>query len=298
MKNILIIGGTGFIGNYLVKFFSSKKNFNTDVIGKNKKDFFLNFNLNNTKLLSNIDITNKKTLSSINKEYDYIIFCAGYVDHSSILNINNNTIHEHYLGLINILKSTSLKKLKRIIYFGTLDEYSINNNLKDKNKISIKSYYSLSKNNSLEFLKLFSNIEKIPYTYFRLSLTYGYGQKKNRLIPKLFFSSFDDQIININKPYLCRDFLHISDLVRIVYKSMTNRKTTNNEYDLGSNNRIFIGDLMNKIRSYFNLKPIIFNKNKPQFHVSKPNILFRQINYFPKVKLNEGLEDYFKKTFN
>ena len=79
---------------------------------------------------------------------------------------------------------------------------------------------------------------------------------------------------------------------------MTNRKTINNEYDLGSNNRIFIGDLTNKIRSYFNLKPIIFSKNKPQFHVSKPNILFRQINYFPKVKLNEGLEEYFKKTFN
>ena len=298
MKNILVVGGTGFIGNYLVKFLSSKKNFKIDIIGNNSKKFFLKINRDKIKLLSNIDIKNKETITSINKEYDYIIFCAGYVDHSSILNKDNNTIHEHYLGLINILKSISINKLKRIIYFGTLDEYSTTNNSKEKNKTCIKSYYSLSKNNSLEFLKLFSNIEKIPYTYFRLSLTYGYGQKKDRLIPKLFFRTLNKQEININNPYLCRDFLHINDLVLIVYKSINTKKTINQEYDLGSNDRIFIGDLMNKIRSFFHLKPIFFKKDNRQFHISKPNSLFKQINYYPKINIDEGLEDYFKKTFN
>ena len=298
MKKILVIGGTGFIGNYLVKFLSLKKNFNIDIIGNSNKNLFLDINQDNIRFLKRINITNKNSITSINSEYDYIIFCAGYVDHSSILNKGNNTIHEHYLGLINILKSISTSKLKRILYFGTLDEYSRTNDSKETNKLLISSYYSLSKNNSLEFLKLFSNIEKIPFTYFRLSLTYGYGQKINRLIPKIFFYSSKNQELKIKNPYLCRDFLHINDLVSIVYKTMINKGTKNNVYDLGSNERIFICNLVNKIRSFFDLKPIIFKNDKHQFHISKPNNLFKQINYYPKVNLDKGLKDYFEKTFN
>ena len=148
MKKILIIGGTGFIGNYLVRFLGLKKNFNIDIIGNCNKNLFLDINQDNIRILKKIDITDKNSITSINSEYDYIIFCAGYVDHSSILNKRNNTIHEHYFGLINILKSISINKLKRIVYFGIGTPQK---NLKENNQLLISSYYSLSKNNSLQF---------------------------------------------------------------------------------------------------------------------------------------------------
>ena len=79
-NNILIVGGTGFIGYHLAKK-SLKKDWQVTSISSNppKKIRYLP-KVNYIRC----DITNKKLLKrSIRKPFDYVVNLGGYVDHSN-----------------------------------------------------------------------------------------------------------------------------------------------------------------------------------------------------------------------
>tara|TARA_Y100000996_G_scaffold204419_1_gene160333 strand:- start:431 stop:712 length:282 start_codon:yes stop_codon:yes gene_type:complete len=77
-KNILIIGGTGFVGFHLAKSCLSK-NFNVFSFSiskpKNKR------HLKGVKYIFG-NIRNKKSLKKLNNyKFNYVVNCGGYVDH-------------------------------------------------------------------------------------------------------------------------------------------------------------------------------------------------------------------------
>ena len=79
-NNILIVGGTGFIGYHLAKQ-SLKKGWRVTSISTNppKKIRYLS----KVKYIR-CDITNKKLLKrSIREPFDYVVNLGGYVDHSN-----------------------------------------------------------------------------------------------------------------------------------------------------------------------------------------------------------------------
>lgn len=117
VRNILIIGHKGLIGNHLFNFFKNKKNVNLTCVDKNK-----NFDLTQTNLVS--DFFNK------NKNINYIINATGKNDH---VVKNKKTIYESDDILLeyiyqNVIAPKNLieqsvkicKKLKSIINFASL----------------------------------------------------------------------------------------------------------------------------------------------------------------------------------
>ena len=79
-KNLLIVGGTGFIGYHLAKK-SLKKGWHVTSISTKfpKKKRYLS----NVKYIL-CDITKKKSLEkSIKKSFNYVVNLGGYVDHSN-----------------------------------------------------------------------------------------------------------------------------------------------------------------------------------------------------------------------
>ena len=97
MKNILIVGGTGFLGYHTSKAFSKKFKILSISTSKPKKIRFLK----NVKYLI-ADISKKKSLKKIDKylnNISYIINFGGHVDHH-----NKRKVYEsHYIGLKNLI---------------------------------------------------------------------------------------------------------------------------------------------------------------------------------------------------
>ena len=90
-KEILIVGGTGFIGFHLAKCCLSKGLSVTSLSTKYPKK---NRKLKHVKYIK-CDLFNKKKLRKlIRKNYNFVVNLGGYVDHSNKI----KTYNSHYIG--------------------------------------------------------------------------------------------------------------------------------------------------------------------------------------------------------
>ena len=81
-KNLLIVGGTGFIGNHLIKYYSNKYKI-TSISKKNStiSEKVINFDH------INCDLENSEQAKNFfsGNNFNFIINCGGYVDHKDFL---------------------------------------------------------------------------------------------------------------------------------------------------------------------------------------------------------------------
>ena len=179
-KNILIIGGTGFIGYHLIK--KSLKNYYNVTSISSRKPSKLRF-LKKVKYII-CDITKKKLLEKkIKKNYDYVVNLGGYVNHQD----KKKTFNSHYYGCKNLAEIFLKKNLTSFIQMGSSVEYG---NIKSPQKESVKCNIKLNKSTygkakllSSTYLQNLYKKEKFPSIILRLYLAYGPKQDVNRLIP-------------------------------------------------------------------------------------------------------------------
>ena len=115
-KNILIIGGTGFIGYHLAKSCLNLK-WSVSSISLNKPR--KNRKLNDVNYLV-LDISNKKNLKKLDKHtYDFVINLGGYVEHLNKTQVKNY----HFLAVKNLYEYFKNKNIKKFIQVGSSAEY-------------------------------------------------------------------------------------------------------------------------------------------------------------------------------
>lgn len=75
MKKILILGGTGMLGNTVARHFINNKNYNVHFTYRNEKVAFDNFDKN--KGIKFDSLTDD--INNLNKDFDYVINCIGII---------------------------------------------------------------------------------------------------------------------------------------------------------------------------------------------------------------------------
>lgn len=201
MKNILLTGGTGNIGEKIKNLFS-KNNYYVDNIERN----VLDLSTNNLKL-------NKKY---INKWYDCFIHCAGVNFLSNLYDLSEENIEKtlniNLLSFINIIKQINIKKEGNIIAIG-----SIFSNSTRKKRIS----YTISKHGligavrslSVELASQKVKVNMVSPGYILNKLTYKNNNKNilkriKNVIPLNRFVK-EKEIANICL-FLCEKNLNIT----------------------------------------------------------------------------------------
>jgi len=121
-NNILIIGGNGFIGQYVVRE-SLRKGFKVYNISLNEnKSFIERKNIINYYCdISEHDFVQKNILDKI--PFKYIINCSGFGKHNGFWNGGVKVIKDHYLGLLNVLESINYKSIEGFVQLCTSDVY-------------------------------------------------------------------------------------------------------------------------------------------------------------------------------
>jgi len=293
MKNLLVIGGTGFIGYHIIKE-AKKRRYRVFSISLNhpkQKRFH-----KGVKYLK-ADITNYQQLKEkLNVNFIYVINAGGYGAHPDFGKEGDKLIKNHFFGLVNIIKVLNLKKIKKFVQIGSSAEYGKKKSpLREIDKCSPNTPYSIAKFLSTNFLLNLSKKKIAPVTVLRLFQVYGPKQDSNRIIPFLIKNCIKDRKFPTTKGLQLCDFCYIEDVIKAIFKAL-NKKSTNGEIiNIGSGKPIKIKNLIQLIIKLIGKgKPIIgglnYKKNTNMKNYPNTQKAKRILNWRPLTDIKQGIK--------
>ena len=292
-ENLLIVGGTGFIGRNLSEK-SLKEGFNVSIISLNKID-------PNKKIPGviyiQVDITNLPLLKEklFNRSFNYVVNLSGYIDHRLYLDGGDEAINVHFNGLQNLLKVLDWKVLKKFVQIGSSDEYgSVSAPQNEHMSESPISSYSLAKLASTKLLKMLYQTENFPAVILRLFLVYGEGQDDKRFLPQIIQGCLLKKKFPVSEGSQLRDFCYIDDISEGILKSLLIDETLGEVINLASGESISIRKVVEEIQHIigsgspeFGKIPYRKNENMELYaSIEKAKSL---LDWYPKVDLKKGL---------
>lgn len=283
-RNVLVTGGSGFIGSHIVDALVKKKYKVTifDLIEPRKKD---------VKFIKG-SILNKSLVQSSLRNIDYIFHLAAVSDINKVRNFPSDTIETNILGTTNILEACRKNKVKRFIFASSVYSYGSSGNL-----------YTTSKTASELLTKNYNLLYGLNYTIFRYTTAYG---PRNRSVDAV--SIFVDRSLkNLNLIIFGdgsqkRNYLYVKDLAEGSMIAL-NEKTKNKIVTLASKNNIKIFNLAKIILKLTKSRSkIIFKKRNKRFDDFTSNYNYNKskkdlFGWRPKYNLETGLKQYIKTKF-
>ena len=286
MKKILVVGGTGFIGYHVIKE-AKKRKWNVTSISLSKpkkKRFHKNVNYKQA------DIADFNSLKKkINSNYDFVVNAGGYGKHPNSIRSGKKLFDSHFLGLMNLVKILSKKKLKKFIQIGSSGEYGQTKSPQIENSKCIpKTPYALAKFSCTNFLQNFYQIDNFPVTILRFFLVYGPNQDNNRILPQVIENCLKNRKFPTTKGDQYCDFCFIDDAVKAIFKTLVSKKTNGEIINIGFGKPI-------KIKNTINLVRKLIGKGKPQFGKLKYN-KETNMKLYPDIKKAKKIIGWYPKT--
>ena len=214
--NILILGTSGKLGNYIATNLFEKKYEIIAHVRNSKKR--LNLNKNIKTVIFDIDSKFSKLNFDINS-IDFIINCVAETKDIKLMYNANILFLKKFLDTF-----TKISKNKfTFLHFSTIGIYSKNKNkiISEDSTPKPSNQYERTKNESEKIIKSYSHkFKNMSYYIFRLGIVYGPTIQSNVIngLEKIASNNFYLKINNTNSP-----FIDIRDVLQFVELSISNK---------------------------------------------------------------------------
>jgi len=302
---IIVTGGNGFIGKFLIKHLIEKNHQITsfDNYSNSNEEYFNELTKLGVKTIQG-DIRKQEEISKAARGHDVIIHLAAKISVEDSIKNPDETFGVNVEGTRNVLTSCLNNDIKNLIIVSSAAVYGnrINENeiLFENSKTEPISPYGKSKLMMEEIVKEFSNLNKINCIILRIFNVYGPGQSDEYagVITKFIKNAKKGKPLKIfGDGMQTRDFISIYDVISIIANSLLKLENKRGEiYNIATGETITIGELANLILS------LIGGKSKVEFlkpldadiRFSNPSIKNAEdeINFNPKIKLKNGLQKF------
>jgi len=304
MKTYLVTGAAGFVGAALSKSLIEKGN---KVVTIDNLSTGFEDSIPDGVVFYKGNVQDEIVIEKLEKyNFECIFHIAGQSSGEISYDDPVYDLQTNAQSTLLLLKLAQKTDCKKFIYASTMSVYGDNKEFVcEEDATEPKSFYGVGKLASEKYLKIFSN--DIITTSLRLFNIYGPGQNMKNMRQGMV-SIFLQQALTSNEIEVkgslkrFRDFVYIDDVIS-AFLSAENRKSTEKKiYNIGTGIKHTVSQLIETISCNFEEDKIISqNSNTPgdQFGIySNSNLAIKELNWKPKVSLNEGIKimvEYYRK---
>jgi len=289
-RNILITGGTGFIGSRVVEKLK-RDNVDLIILSRSKQG----------KEATNIeyilcDLSSEKSLMAIKdriQNVSYVLHMAAMMPKSSFQDELEENVKQNLLVTFNLLKYLP-SHIKGFVYTSSIDVYGepTYNPIDENHPTNPLTYYGASKLAAEKFLNIFLKSREIPLAILRYSQVYGLGEPKIKVIPV-----FIDKIVKGESPIIfgdgsdVRDYVYIDDVVNATVLSLS--KKTNGIFNIGSGKGYSVKEVLDIIIDILgkDIKPIYKPRiRKTYTSIFNITLAKKRLSYSPSTTIKKGLK--------
>lgn len=307
-KNILIAGGTGFIGQSLLKTIDGKNSRITVLSRKTN----INKTLLRSKKISIIsvkgDVADSRLVKRLAKDKDIILNFAGdgimeSID-SPLADLKTTCI-----GSLNILEACrNYNKQCKIIFSGSRMELGYTTKIPVKEGVvpHPTSFYGIHHYTVSQYVRLYYDLFGLRTTALRFSSTYG-PRISNRAGQTTIVNNFINKALENKKISVygdgsqLRDFLYVDDALSAILKAVSYKKADGEIFNIGSGERIkFIemAKMVVKIVGKGRIEMAPWPKKHLQIETGDYVADYTKASKLLKWRPTTSLEDGIKKTVN
>ncbi|MDA9339656.1 NAD-dependent epimerase/dehydratase family protein [Polaribacter sp.] len=240
MKNVLVFGGFGFLGHYLIKELLSR-DYNVVVADIKERDTFKG-------LIRFVpcDILEKNEVEAVfdNQNFQVVYNLAGFANLDSSVKEPLKTMQLNIIGNIHILDACVAAKIKNFVYASSA--YAMNNK---------GSFYGISKLSSEKIIEEYHKKYNLDFTILRYGSVYSERNYDNNYIYSVVKKAvLENKIDHKGDGNEIREYIHASDAAKLSVDVIEDSVYTNNHIILTGTERIKRAELFNMINEILNNK--------------------------------------------
>ena len=239
MSKILILGGSGFLGQHLVN--------------KMQGSYDFSFTAHDSKDFSDrIDILQPHSYESLLENTDTVINLIGQIDTDLQKFVQTNIV-----GSTNLLKSSKKNNVKKIILVSTINVYGDNKDRpsKETDELKPQSNYGMVKMINEKLYENFSNLYGINITILRLAGVFGPGKVKG-FFPQMINAVHNKDIIlrPYNNGNHTRDLIYVDDAINGIIQAINYNSSGTNIFNISTGKRHSVNELISITEKISNTK--------------------------------------------
>jgi len=308
MLKILVTGGEGFIGSWIVEKLSqighrvtTLDNSDTyGVIEREDLDRLCQWRQRNWKRVRKISGNVLMSLDRVwLRKQDIVIHLASYPRAKIVNDHPEMGVENIVVGTTGMLQDCVEYGVKRFVYVSSSMIYG---NFADGTKEDFKAnpinIYGEAKLTGERLTQQFNRATGLEYVIARPSGVYGAGDIPDRVLSKFFAAAMNNRDINVHNANNRVDFTYVEDTADGIIRCALERKAANKVFNITAGSATSLGDAAEKIIQLTGSKSQIKDTGQNNLYPERGTLDIAQaknlLNYQPQYNFDQGIKKYYE----